>query len=441
MHSSAPPPVSLVATLRSINPGASPSEAWRAAACALVRVSSREHDALAALFEEEAVSDDIRSLVLDLLAGAGTYEAQVVMRKLLALAIARRDARTFASFVQRLGFVAKPDGPTLRFLMSVYAESRSEAHEVRAACAYALGAAAGQAFLAGDGDAAGRASDGIRKDLLAAGSVQEKCALVTALGNAGLPSDAAAILRFTNDADANVRASSALALRKVATKETRRRLVQLLADRELKVATSAITALADQRLGEADIDLACELVLGGRTNLALDASILRLVVAQRPEPTGRGSVVENALRLLIGRADPIAPPRTESGERRAIAPGTKQMFSRDELAAARAFPPPTTPASWTTAQRQVVPRPSQAPTAPPPQQSSGEYRMVADEGRRQLESLGLDPNGKGLSQMIPPPPKKQPLNRTVLADSSYPAQIAASAPRLPVPHALVRRAR
>ena len=62
------------------------------------------------------------------------------MRRLLAHAVARRDARTFAAMAQRLGFVESPDGATLRFLMSVYAESLREPSDVRAACAYGCGA-------------------------------------------------------------------------------------------------------------------------------------------------------------------------------------------------------------------------------------------------------------------------------------------------------------
>jgi len=231
------------------------------AAFTLLRLNPKECEALAHVFEDE-VTDELRGVVLDLLAGAGTFEAQVVIRRLLALSVARRSNRMFASFVQRLGFVECPDGPTLRFLMSVYAESRGEPHDVRAACAYALGAAAGQAHAAGDFDAAVRASDVLRRDLLSAGSIIEKCALLAALGNAGVPSDVMVVTRFTQDGEAPVRAAAALALRKISVPEASAQLVALLADRELKVATSALLALGEHKLEDAELEAVADLVLG-----------------------------------------------------------------------------------------------------------------------------------------------------------------------------------
>lgn len=157
---------SVASTVRALPPGARPGDTWRSAAFVLLRLNPIECEALAQLFEGPA-TDETRILVLDLLAGAGTFEAQVIMRRLLALAVARKRSGTFAAFVQRLGIIECPDGPTLRFLMSVYAESRGEPGAVRAACAYALGAAAGQALAGGDTEAAVRASDVLRREPLA----------------------------------------------------------------------------------------------------------------------------------------------------------------------------------------------------------------------------------------------------------------------------------
>ncbi|MEA2750047.1 MAG: hypothetical protein QOI41_4190, partial [Myxococcales bacterium] len=245
MRSSLPPPPvpahaqpgAIASALRSLPAGARPSDVWRTAAFTLLRLNPKECEALALVFEDD-VTDDLRGTVLDLLVGAGSFEAQVVIRRLLALSVARRSNRTFAVFVQRLGMVEFPDGPTLRFLMSVYAESRSEPHDVRAACAYALGAAAGHALAAGDVEAAVRASDVLRRDLLSVGSIIDKCALLTALGNAGVATDVMVVTRFTQDAEAPVRSAAALALRKMRVAEARAQLVALLADREIMVAHS-----------------------------------------------------------------------------------------------------------------------------------------------------------------------------------------------------------
>jgi hypothetical protein len=355
MRSSLPPPPlplhaqqgTVASTLRGLAPGQRPSEIWRTAAFVLLRLNAKEGEALAHVFEDEAVTDETRLLVLDLLAGAGTFEAQAILRRLLALAVARRSARTFADFVQRLAIVECPDGPTLRFLMSVYAESRNEAHDIRAACAYALGAAAGQALVAGDLDTAVRASDVLRRDLLAASSIGDKCALLTALGNAGVVSDVMVVARFTQDFDASVRAAAALAFRKLNAPQARATLLTLLADGEPKVAHSALIALSEHKLDDGELEVLAEMVLGGRTPMALDGRVLRLIVAQRSRLTaasGRAGELENALRLLLGRVEAAGKAElVGSGERRVV-PGAAGLIGASTSGCAPAIvaaPPPS----------------------------------------------------------------------------------------------------
>ena len=420
---------------------------WRGAAFALLRLNPKECEALALVFEDEAATDDARMLVLDLLAGAGSFEAQIVIRRLLALAVARRDNRKFATFVQRLGIVEAPDGPTLRFLMSVYAESRGEPHDVRAACAYALGAAAGQAFSAGDADAAVRASDVLRRDLVSAGSVIEKCALLTALGNAGVTSDIILITRFTQDADAPVRSAAALALRKLNVAEARSHLVQLVGDREPKVAQSALAALSEHKLDDQDLERLAEQVLGGHTAIGLDMRILRLIVAQRPRLTsvpGRASTIENALRLLLGRVEAAGSnePNTAtgaggSGERRVVFPQptkfpsvTSASGSVPAMLAASA-PPTAIPAP-------PMPMSATPPTAPVTERAdttatvvdqapigSGAYRIVGpgdsvEAVRARMLQMGLDPNAR--TSVIPQPPPRRAATEQVLSSASVPTR-------------------
>ena len=93
MRPSLPPPLpahaqqgSVASTIRGLAVGTRPSDVWRSAAFALLRLNPKECEALALVFEDETVTDDTRTVMLDLLAGAGTFEAQVIMRRLLALA-------------------------------------------------------------------------------------------------------------------------------------------------------------------------------------------------------------------------------------------------------------------------------------------------------------------------------------------------------------------
>ena len=424
--------------------GESPSEVWRSAAFTLLRLNANECEAVAQAFEDEATSDELRLWILDLLAGAGTFEAQAVMRRLLALGVARRNNRTFASYVQRLAFVECPDGPTLRFLMSVYAESRSEPHDVRAACAYALGAAAGQALVTGDPDAAQRVSDVLRRDVLAAGNAVEKCALLTALGNAGVLGDIAVLTRFTQDADADVRAAAALGLRKMIVPEATTQLVALLADPDTRVTRSALHALAEHELGEEELDHLAEIVLAGRTSLAIDSRILRLIVAQKPRVRtmpGRAGSIEQALRFLLGRVETSRQREvTGSGERPAFGsrplPQAIAMIGSGSVRAmpaarpASSAPPPAAtpivtinrPAVVKQTVRTLLGNPQQPASLnhnslaatvidqPPVQLGSGAYGIVrpgdsVENVRARMLELGLDPDGR--ASMIPQPPQRR----------------------------------
>lgn len=303
---------SIASALRGRRPGVPVPDVWRAAAVALVRLNAKEREALALLFEDEGTSDETRFTVLDLLARAGTHDAQVVLRRLLAHGVARRDSRTFAAMAQRLAAVERPDGATLRFLMSVYAESRREAPDVRAACAYALGLAAGHARAAGDEEVAVRASEILRRDLRAAPSAAERCALLTALGNVGLPLDAHLVVPHAVDPQPSVRAATAFALRKLACADARSQLVAMVADEDPNVAHRALSALADLELDADELERLAGVVLAGRTAPSFDARVLRLLT-QCPRTTRDGpDSVESAVRFLLCRIEAAAAMETSA---------------------------------------------------------------------------------------------------------------------------------
>ncbi|MBS2013862.1 MAG: HEAT repeat domain-containing protein [Deltaproteobacteria bacterium] len=413
------PAASIADTLRTFRGGKAP-EAWRKAACALLRLSAGECRAIGVVFEDESSSDELRMLVLDLLASAGSFDAQVVMRRLLSLAIARRKSRVFAKYVQRLGSVACPDGQTLRFLMSTYAEARRESPDVRAACAYALGNAAGHSYTSGESEAAVRATDVLRRDLVSASELPEKCAILTALGNAGVSTDVMLLTRFTHDASTAVRAAAALALRKMDVPEARAHLVGMLSDPERDVAERALLAIGEQKLDLDDLERLAELVNGGRTSVALDARLLALFVewcAKLTPPPERAEAIEGALRLLLGRVDTTNDERTgqwmrpSSPASDSVPPRTSGSRVAVAAPVAAPEPPPRTASS-------EMPVPSSLPTMPPPpgramQQGplpcSGSYRMVsapraAGSAREQMIALGLDPDAHS-GAAIPPPPR------------------------------------
>ena len=410
--------------VRSLRAGTQPTAGFRDAACAALRLTRArgrmECDALAVLFEDEGTSDDRRTLILDLLASAATPEAQVVMRRLLALGIARRDSRTFASFVQRLGFMERPDGATLRFLISVYAQSKHEVHEVHAACAYALGAGAGRAHVWGLTDAATRAAEVLRFDLLRATSPGEKCALVTALGNAGLEGDVGVILRFVDDEDARVRSAAALALKKMHTTEAKAALLALLVTKDESVAESALSALFEQSLVQEEIVRLAELVLAGRTPLALDGRILRLIVTQKLNVVGHVPLdtVEDAVHLLLSRIEAKAldsgaasslhvAPRSGAAPR--VAP-TRDSPRSDSSARSgprsRMVPMPKTPLPYSVGYR--VPSEQPADVAPD----------TLDDAKLAAFALEVAADGASADPASPTEPMAAPLPRRAITPAA-----------------------
>lgn len=428
------PPGSIAAMVRALPAGTQPNAAFRDAACAALRMTRErgriECDALGAVFEDEQTSDDRRSLVLDLLANAGTPEAQIVMRRLLALGVARRNSRTFASFVQRLGFMERPDGATLRFLISVYAESKNELHEVRAACAYALGAGAGRAHVWGLTDAAIRASEVLRHDLLRATQTSEKCALIAALGNAGLESDVGVILRFVDDAESRVRGAAALALKKMHTTEARISLLGLLTSSDDYVAESALSALFEQSLAHDEIVRLAELVLAGRTSLSLDGRVLRLIVTQKLHVVGKAPLetVEDAIHLLLSRIEAHALRAGGVGISRSHVEGENHSgYARRSSIPSQAPLPP--PPHGSHLSRSSIPLPKT------PLPYSAGYRLVShtesnrisdtfDDAKLAAMGVSLPPGAVASSGAVAPSGAGRPSTLVQPSASSPPASAA-----------------
>src|SRR5262245_18151137 len=184
------PPNSIASAIRSLPDGGKVSSAFRDAACASLRMSrtrgGAECEALGVVFDE--ISDEARRiLILDLLAAAGTPQAQSVMRLLLARrSLHAQLCATFGTFIQRLGFVERPDQLTLRFLTNIYARVDVRSPGLRTVCAYTLGASISRAHLWGLVVPAVRAADLLRRDLLLARTIADKCMLIMALGKTGL---------------------------------------------------------------------------------------------------------------------------------------------------------------------------------------------------------------------------------------------------------------
>jgi HEAT repeat protein len=199
-----------------------------------------------ALFHNAALESRGRQLVLDLLVGTGTPQAQAVLRSVLASRTAQADPN-FVMFYQRLGLVAAPDEKTVATAAEHY---RSPGPEGRPAAVYSYGAVLGNRLAQGDLLAKGMAN-AVLKDLHEARTPQEQVLLLMALGNAGVPEQSADIATFASSGDALVRRATANALRKDMDPQVTSVLAGMVSDVETDVQRRALMSLQGRELDAA----------------------------------------------------------------------------------------------------------------------------------------------------------------------------------------------
>jgi hypothetical protein len=382
--------------LQALPPGVTPTTSFHDAACATLRLSRArgrfECDALAVGFEADPCESH-RLFVLDLMARAGTPEAQATIRALLDLPSVRQ-ANSFATFLQRLGFVERPDAATLAYLLSGYESVKygqsTENNEVRMAALYALGSAVGRAHVWGLAADATRAMEVLRADLRAARTSSERLALLTAMGNAGLESEVALILSHVGDPDEAVKVAAVLALRKLHSPRAKSWLIGAVGGSDEVIAESALSALFEQSLMHHELLRLAELVLGGYTLHALDARILRLLLTQRIVTKESMPIIEEAVQLLLHRSGLPAASRpldrrTTPSRREAMRP-MLDTGSGEFARLSRPPPPPSiapaTRRSATDSLRGTMPAPAAAEShvrpksTPPPPETKGSEPIV-----------------------------------------------------------------
>jgi hypothetical protein len=250
---------------------------------------------LPALFADAHTDARGRALVMDLLASAGSAEAQAALREILAGDVAHAD-HDYGLLLQRTSLLAHPDGDTVDLVTATMDEAASsgDAH-TRYAAAWSLGAMAGKVDDAGGERLSKRLADA----LAAAGDGEERAALLGALGNTGRAADAAAIVAHAGDADPDVRAAALRALHHHADDQIEL-LFDRLGDAAVQVKAAALMSLGEAHLGEAHYARLAACALSGVLPPALDGVLLDLVARQ---PVTMSPGLTSLLTLVIGRHD------------------------------------------------------------------------------------------------------------------------------------------
>jgi len=241
-------PAQLRSDLRSFGgAGTMPNHsAWLMQAQALLRLHPELCAELVELFQLPYLGSRGRNLILDLLANAGTPEAQLALSRALKSDTAMKASATEqAAAWQRLAFVQSPTPETLAFAEGGYRDSQGPLHD---AATLSLGSLLGAAAEHGDEAGEERLRTLLTQDLTVAPDTRTRARLLDALGNASLPETAALVAGFANDLDPQVRKSAARALRNQEDVDSQAVLIRLLADPDPRVQAAALAALAQRGL-------------------------------------------------------------------------------------------------------------------------------------------------------------------------------------------------
>lgn len=221
--------------------------------------------------------DGGRQLAFDMLAAAGTWQAQDVMCSVLADPRAATWTER-ALLVQRFAFVAAPTSATGEFLLELFAEAdRTGDDELRRATLFPFGTVAGRvqdALLA-------ERMHGVLVDAAAHQDAGVRAAAVAGLGNARRVDDLERLLAAVRDEDHGVRVEAVAALRTRVVPETTAALLGALADDSPAVASRALEVLRKHHAeGAADSRLV-EHARAGRYNADIDRAMASALVGHR----------------------------------------------------------------------------------------------------------------------------------------------------------------
>jgi HEAT repeat protein len=271
-----------------------PRPGFAVEATGLLRASPELAIELAAIFDD--VDDaGARSLVLDLLASAGTTQAQHVMIDLLSRP-ELRDEPAFPAWLQRFAFVRRPVPEAVTLLVDVADESAGS--PAGRAALYPLGAVARR--VAADEPLIGAVGHAVLLEAIAAArEPDDAIAALAGLGNEAHDDALEPLLAHVDHPDFGVRMQAASGLRYQLDPRGREALFELLRDDDDAVARTALVALADHQLGaEAATQLADATIRG-----AFNPAIAGALVGELGRRVDDAPAVRQALASLAASVD------------------------------------------------------------------------------------------------------------------------------------------
>ncbi|HWB78817.1 MAG TPA: hypothetical protein VG755_27840 [Nannocystaceae bacterium] len=237
-----------------------------------------------------------RQLGFDVLASAGTPEAQAVMCELLA----RDDVRSWSELpllIGRLGMLRRPTSETVHFALALDAWAQQSGDvELARATLYPLGSLA-RRVEASDPWLAELVHARLVGALDVAQDVDDRLAAIAGLGNHGRVEDRVRLLPLLATEDDRIRAGAVIALRHLQAPEVTDALTIALTDPDRAVATRALDLLADRWPGADGSARLATIASTGAHNPELELALANLLGARMTEdPSVRRALGELALR-------------------------------------------------------------------------------------------------------------------------------------------------
>jgi hypothetical protein len=217
---------------------------------------------------------NVRLAAFDLLAAAGTIEAQAAMREAFAMPAARG---LEVELVQRFSFVTRPTAESVQFVLAAWRSTQDR--DLASAAAYSVGALARRLDADPKTKPLAAELDGALRDALAnAKTTREREHLLAAIGNAAIAGNVPLVREQARDASPEIRSRAAWALRDMHSADARAALVELSTDADARVARAALKAMERQPLASSDLDQ-LERALASRTDSATNGALVDLLAA------------------------------------------------------------------------------------------------------------------------------------------------------------------
>jgi HEAT repeat protein len=251
---------------------------------------------LAKAWSEPGLSDGAHNLIVDVLANAGSAEAQKALRDILGSEQAWKD-NNFQRLVQSMTLLREPNVESVAFLESLSTTVKQPAGQ--AAAVISLGSGIGKLYARGEVQEAEKFNRTIRRLAQSASTSGQKQGVLYAIGNTGMDSNLSLLGDFISSPDDNIRATSARALRNFKGGDARSSLRLMTVDPSPLVQREAIRALRNNGISTEDVGALLAGVRSGEIDTSTLPGLMRALSTSLKEGVNSGIMLD-ALRSRAG---------------------------------------------------------------------------------------------------------------------------------------------